>query len=344
MGSFLDTSGGAAAISGAGGILQGLLNAGFAKKNAALNYKYNSMLMDKQNQYNIDAFNRENARQDYLMRNANSIMKQSLQNAGYSTADPNGTGVSPAGINNMDVPSNPGMNVGMSAPDLAGIFQSIASARLMQAQATKVESETVEQDIKNELYAKYGESEYQATVKNLEASAQNQVAMSLFHDQQRVNSIATTEATVKDINQRLDMDWQKLPVQLQLYAAQANEAFNSGELRKAQIDEVYQGIRESYARIQKLMSDIGLNSAQIAVAGALTQNYFQDTRLKQVQTSGKIIENAYNRLQYDVQNGLGVKWHQAKDVLDAFLPIGTLVGALKLLSPGSNVTVKGFGK
>ena len=50
---FFDTIGGSALISGAGGIAQGLINAGFAKRNARLNYEYNKKLMAEQNLYNI---------------------------------------------------------------------------------------------------------------------------------------------------------------------------------------------------------------------------------------------------------------------------------------------------
>ena len=106
-----------AAISSGGGIFQSLMNASFARRNAELNYEYNKKLMAAANKYEEIAFNRETARQDFLMNNSANIMKNSLKAAGYNTADPNGTGVTPATSPSMQGPSNPGMNVSMSPPD-----------------------------------------------------------------------------------------------------------------------------------------------------------------------------------------------------------------------------------
>lgn len=63
-------------------------------------WKYTKKAMQLQNEYNTLAYERSRddsyKRQDYLMENANLITKKSLAAAGYSTADPNGTGVTPA--------------------------------------------------------------------------------------------------------------------------------------------------------------------------------------------------------------------------------------------------------
>lgn len=63
-------------------------------------WKYTKKAMQLQNEYNTLAYERSRddsyRRQDYLMENANLITKKSLAAAGYSTADPNGTGVTPA--------------------------------------------------------------------------------------------------------------------------------------------------------------------------------------------------------------------------------------------------------
>ena len=83
----------AAAKSAASSAVAPAVNGFFGAITMRRQFKNQKKLMALQNQYDIEAFNRENARQDWLMRNEDSLKRQSLENAGYSTADPNGTGV-----------------------------------------------------------------------------------------------------------------------------------------------------------------------------------------------------------------------------------------------------------
>lgn len=66
-------------LQAAGGGLFGLIGAG-------IQYRRQRKLMALANQYEIDAFNRENERQNWLMQNQYALQKQGLRNAGLSTA------------------------------------------------------------------------------------------------------------------------------------------------------------------------------------------------------------------------------------------------------------------
>lgn len=129
------------ATGGVLGLVQSLLNRKAADRNAQQTYEYNSKLMEQQNEYNVQAFERERNRQNEIMLTQPSLMKQGLHNAGYSAADPQGTGFSPVAANNMDVPTNPSMQYDMSPVDIAGIYQSVSAARLASSTARKNEIE-----------------------------------------------------------------------------------------------------------------------------------------------------------------------------------------------------------
>lgn len=97
-------------------------------------WKYTKKAMDLQNQYNLAAFERNNERQDYLLQNAELIKKNALARAGYSTADPNGTGVSAPNVSEMQPPSGGQFNVAAPNLDIASAFSQIAQAKNIQSQ------------------------------------------------------------------------------------------------------------------------------------------------------------------------------------------------------------------
>lgn len=314
------------AVGGAVGTLFGL-------GGQRLNYKYQKWLMSKQFDYQKQAFEMENARQDYLLENANLIAKNALEKAGYSTADPNGTGVTPAPTGNLDSPTQPGTQIDIAQHALQGA-QIAASTRLMQSQAKKLDSETEGQDIQNYLNSTYGETQWQKAIGKLDSETQKNISEKLYLDQKKLNEKNLTDAEVDNIRQRLDMDWKKLPKSLQLLSAQAYEAEQAGNLNKAKIHEVWQNIRESAQRIDLMVKQGKLTDAQADVAIEMALNTKQDTRNKKIEAGILTTQSAQARLQYDIQNGLGVKWHQAKDIVGALLPIGATVGLVS----------KAFGK
>ena len=145
-----------AGVSGAASSLAGGLMGLVAGR---LNYKYNKKLMAQQNAYNIAAFNREMAGQkelsEYMAKNANLWQKMSLQNAGYSTADPNGSGVSAQSVSapNQDVPSMPnftGFN-GVAEGVLGGLDTALKAAQIKNINADTNKKTTENEQMKLEL-------------------------------------------------------------------------------------------------------------------------------------------------------------------------------------------------
>lgn len=132
-------SGIASAATGAGSsMLGGLIGQIFAKKNAKRQFEYNKQLMSQQFKYQMNAFNAENQRQDYLMQNMPSITKQALHDAGYSAADPNGTGVTTPQTNTMATP-----NMSFSDPGDYGMSGEFGRNALLQAQLMNINADTM---------------------------------------------------------------------------------------------------------------------------------------------------------------------------------------------------------
>lgn len=309
-----------------------------------MNFNYQKKLMNEQWKYQQMAFDLENDRQDYLLANSNLIAKQALKKAGYSTADPNGTGVTAPATSTLDAPSQPGSQIDIAQHALQGaqvvsnINLANAQSRNLEANARKTEAETDYQEMYNEIFRIYGKDNYEAATKGLQEEVKLRIAETLKTDQDRLNSVQLTEAQIKDINQRLDMDWIKLEPQVQLICAQAFEAEARGELSKAEIDKVWQDIKESQQRIVNLKKDLQLTDAQIAVCGAQVTNYAADTDLKNA-SKGKVksernaqnIENEYNRLMLDLKKSLGDSYNRAEMVYKALMP---LAGSVSILNRG----------
>lgn len=141
------------AQSAAGSAASGLLGQLFAGMNARRSFMYGNLAMDKQNK-----LERKNMREAYQLQkqmalDASSLRKRSLQNAGYSTADPEGTGttvpnVSPpstsASLGSVD--QSPSFAPGMTVTDLA-------NANLMNSQAdlNKIEAKWRAQKLEGEV-------------------------------------------------------------------------------------------------------------------------------------------------------------------------------------------------
>lgn len=132
-----------------GAAIGNAVNGLFGMASARMNYKYNKKLMALQNQYAIDAFNRENERQNQLLYNSAAMQRHGLASAGYSTADPSGTGFEQPAVANQDTPSNP------SAP-----FIDIGRYDLLQAAQARLLNEQAENlSIKNRYEVRRQEGE-----------------------------------------------------------------------------------------------------------------------------------------------------------------------------------------
>lgn len=147
--------GGAAAGSAAKGLIGSLF--GFAQ--AKQNWKFQKKQMALAQQYEKEAFDWETQRQDYLLQNTPSLTKQALQKAGYSAADPNGTGTQVAATPDMGAAS-PGNAQYMQMGEVENPITSylaLKQAELMgsqsnlaqeQAEKTKTDADKARAEIK----------------------------------------------------------------------------------------------------------------------------------------------------------------------------------------------------
>lgn len=101
LGQSVASSASTGALSVGGGAIANLISGAIARNN-----------MNLQNKYNVEQWNREVSRQDYLLANQDLIKKNALRAAGYSTADPNGVGTTLSGINS---PAGKGVSLGVGS-------------------------------------------------------------------------------------------------------------------------------------------------------------------------------------------------------------------------------------
>lgn len=206
---------------------QAAINARSARKS----YKYTKKLYAEQAKYNQEAFERENPRQDYLLSNIYSINRQALKNAGYSTADPNGTGMQAPSVSNMDVPTASQFDYGVPNFDLSGAMQTAAQLRLLDKQAENVEAdtnkkkaETAGQEITNSWLYAQNEADWQkklAEVDKLKADGELSSTQAYVAKEMLEITRGKTEAEVNEINEHIKVYTQQvLQIEKQIEVAQ----------------------------------------------------------------------------------------------------------------------------
>lgn len=309
-----------------GAIAQAAANLAAPAVEGKTSWKYTKKAMELQNQYNIEAFERSNERQDYLMQNANIIAKDALRRAGYSTADPNGTGVTPAPLSSQN--TNAASPIHVSAPnlDVVGNMARMSEINLMKAQANKLEAETDMQYILNDLKERFGEQEVIANLNNLDSESLRNFVDSMKADQDRLNSIVITDVTKKNIEERLEMDWQKLEPELAIMCEQVENLKREGKVKEAQEKAIYQDIKESGARINRLMKENELTDADIAVAKASEKLRKQELATEKNRTSSEASRAKAAKVEADAKKALGHKYYAAKEVVDEITKTGERIG------------------
>lgn len=108
-------------------------------------YKYTSKLMKLQNEYNEKAYEKSLEGNKWAAENANTWLRTSLRNAGYSTSDPNGTGVQGASVSAMQPPSGNPFHISAYGSLGSNLQQSAlvgAQLRNMEANTDAVKAET----------------------------------------------------------------------------------------------------------------------------------------------------------------------------------------------------------
>lgn len=285
-------------------------------------------LMAEQAKFAKEAFERSNARQDWLISNLPTMQRRALEAAGYSSANPDGMPMMSAQSNNMTAPANhavPLADFG-SHQALADYALRVAQAENIKADTDKKKSETKGQDIENKLKSFFGADQWNAAIENLNADTQKKISEAWYNDQQRLNNTNLTNAQVGQIEETLDMAWKKLPVELQLMAANAYQAQRSGDLSHSKISEVWQNIKESGQRIELLKSQGILNDAEASVAIQMAKNAFLEGKIKGYDVTTHKKDAELKQFRTDVETSMGKTFYQAGKIVDAILPLGVVGG------------------
>lgn len=115
--------------------ISGLMDVGFSKMKAKQQWKYQKKAMDLQHQYELENLAAQEESQRSLAKDASSLRKLSLQKAGYSTADPEGTGTVAPTVSGPSTSASGSFSLPSSnyAPGLT--VSDLANANLMNSQA-----------------------------------------------------------------------------------------------------------------------------------------------------------------------------------------------------------------
>lgn len=173
-------------------------------------YRKQKKLLEKQAALQKDYYNLQNQRQDYLLANADLIRKRSLDRAGYSTADPQGTGTIPA--QSMQVPSV--STPGHSMPTInASSIRDIASSDLAESQAKYYEVMAGKESTQNELLKlelqKFKDT-YETQVQQVEAEFNKTLAETSLNQQQKFTLVEQAKKLQADAaNIELDTQFNK---------------------------------------------------------------------------------------------------------------------------------------
>lgn len=289
---------------------------------SGLNYLFQKKLMKRQNAYNIAQWNREVKRQNELLNLQAQFTKNSLRNAGYSTANPEGmttqATTSPSG-QTPDIPSG-GVHIEPDAGLLSQLRLQEAQTHELEASARAKEAEARQKEKYAELYEIYGEKEIVAALNKMTAEERKATEEALLADQQRLNSIVLTDAQEEQIRTMTKIEYDKLEPTLKLIAAETAQAEEAGKLNKAQAAKAYQDIKESQQKIENLKKDYELTDAEIAVANQELKKVQAEAAKKKWET--KDAETRWMRNEFDriAHEKLGWKWRMCAEFIDAFKP------------------------
>lgn len=210
-------------------------------------YKYTKKLYAQQNEYNKEAFERENERQNWLMANEARLRRMSLRQAGYSEADPEGTGVSTPAVSNMDVPTA-GQFMSGTYSNYDQFFGQAADAALKYAQAKNINQDTKNKQTQSEIL---------------------QDSLNVLHEtfDERVNEVKSKYYKLTKENRKLDAEVDKLAEETRFIHLNADfneETFSNRslaigeELKKLSADVTIAEATAAIKKVEKELSDAGI--------------------------------------------------------------------------------------
>ena len=301
---------------------------------ARQNWKYTQKSLALQQRYAKEAFDWQVDRDNWLLKNQALLTKEGLKKAGYSVADPSGIGAQLTGMSSPSAdPANGDFSPFRMPPfDMMASYTQLKQGELMDAQKELIQSQAHGQDIENRLRSLYGDAEYQSTIGKMQEETRKYVSERLYTDQKKLNDTSLTEAQVNNINQRLQMDWTQLPLQLRLLSAQI-------ELTGSERDKNFGQIKEIAQHIQNMKAEYNLTNAQVDVAFALAGKYDAEaanTRVQSHVTKAYVYkaesEARQEKIRADVMESLGVNYYVGDQIVTtigkATQSIGNILSSL----------------
>lgn len=217
----------------------------------ALDYNYNKKLMKYQAQLNEEAAQNNDARTRSLMRDTDTITKQSMRNAGINTAMNGGQ----SQVGAVSAPEASGVS-GASVSGLSGLGTSAVNA-FNQFQAIDRENKVKDSVVKaNESSA----DSNAANAHKAESDAQNQDIKNVFEIQHQMDEVRKALDEHKISQSEYDTKMEELQRLLDThdsYVTSQNEAANQSEIetRIKTLQEDNQKIQNDIANIVKQIND-----------------------------------------------------------------------------------------
>lgn len=303
----------------------GGISTGFGAANGLFSGLLNRWNMKKQYQYNLEQWQREVARQDYLLENQMVLQKEAMKKAGYSTADPTGAGTTLSA-------AAPSANGTSALPASFSPVQSVspeqmANVNLLNAEAQKAMSEKKlidknagvfdEQYVANlgltnaKAFQADAEGRYTEFLKNAgEQKLPHELTFLGLQNQKVENEIAEILVRMDTLRSQKNLNEEQqrtLQEQQRLYRAKTSEAFANAaqSLAVAENQKMDSSIKSFY------LENIAPIEQQIKHFEGLTSEdqYYANNALRTVNIDGQDV--TYTGWQLDVlqkANNLALAW------------------------------------
>lgn len=304
----------ASAASGAIGGLFGLIGARSQRKQQ-------EKLMAKQFAYDTKAFAMENARQDFLLKNSALLQKQGLERAGYSTADPEGTGFQLAGNNTVETPAAPSAAMPfINNVDVAGSMSALASAKLANSQAAlnEIESRYRAQKLEGEISRLNLEIDqkreaWPTLLETMKQDLENKVSSGYLTERQAEKTIQETEnlrAALQGIKLSNKYDERTLESRVDKVSAEVAGLLKDNRIKEAEAKLADVGILLGADGITMLLSALYSGNADEIVEGLA--NGFSQLLDALPSAAGTVIKKSFSTLKGLARKG----WNKAKNMFN----------------------------
>lgn len=129
--------------SGVSGLITAPVSLGLSAASSAMQYNKQKKLMQRAHQYELENLAAQDQYQRKMIEDANLLTKSSLMRAGYSTADPSGTGVTPASLSTPSTSSTGSASLPSVGADFSGArsYSDLMSGELARSQVALNEIE-----------------------------------------------------------------------------------------------------------------------------------------------------------------------------------------------------------